>query len=407
MQALIRRLEVIKNAIALGDEDLIPLQLAKLPASDDARVQAIVEALQTEHYSHAVQLIEEFIQSSSGLVVYEDVAVAGLRLELKRLEEKILELNEDKLITQQKIAEFRSQYHLALGEWIQAVLDYNYKIHYQKNVNKLKQQAVIKAAIAEKEAIVEQIKAKAKTLQAKAFNDDFYFEEMQEAFEELKAEKEVLKAYKEQLSDFEKKLAEDDSYQEYEQAKEDKSQFDEEIEEIIEQHQHELPEAESKRLKRAFRKASKLCHPDTVAEEFKNQAHEYMVALNIAYEKQDVNEVERILSLLESGAGFVAVSDSIVNAEKLKIKITELQKIVAELQLEINELHNDETYVQITALDSWQDYFDSIKSQLKLQVDTLAQQYQTLLQSENIEESSQQLEQRHREREYEYWNSEF
>lgn len=341
------------------------------------------------------------------MVVYEDVAVAGLRLELKRVEEKILELNEDKLITQQKIAEFRSQYHLALGEWIQAVLDYNYKILYQKNFNKLKQQAVIKAAIAEKEAIVEQIKAKAKTLQAKAFNDDFYFEEMQEAFEELKAEKEVLKAYKEQLSDFEKKLTEDDSYQEYEQAKEDKSQFDEEIEEIIEQHQYELPEAESKRLKRAFRKASKLCHPDTVAEEFKNQAHEYMVALNIAYEKQDVNEVERILSLLESGAGFVAVSDSIVNAEKLKIKITELQKIVAELQLEINELHNDETYVQITALDSWQDYFDSIKSQLKLQVDTLAQQYQTLLQSENIEESSQQLEQRHREREYEYWNSEF
>lgn len=61
MQAMIRRLEVIKNAIALGDEDLIPLQLAKLPASDDARVNAIVLALQFEHFSHAVQLIEEFI----------------------------------------------------------------------------------------------------------------------------------------------------------------------------------------------------------------------------------------------------------------------------------------------------------------------------------------------------------
>ena len=45
MQTLIKRLELIKSCILLGDEELIPNQLAKLPASDDARVLAIVAAL--------------------------------------------------------------------------------------------------------------------------------------------------------------------------------------------------------------------------------------------------------------------------------------------------------------------------------------------------------------------------
>lgn len=383
MQTLIKRLEVIKNAIALGDEDLIPLQLAKLPASDDARVQAIVLALQAERFSHAVQLIEDFIQRSSGLVVYEDVAVAGLRLELKRLEEKILELNEDKLITQQQIAEFRTQYHLTLGEWIQTVLDYDYKILYQKNINKLKQQAAIKAAIAEKEAIVEQLKAKIKLLQETALEDDDVLEALQEAFEELKAEKESLKEAEAELDDFEETLAEDDDYQEYEQAKEDKQHFDEEIEEIIEQHQHELPEAEKKRLKTAFRKASKLCHPDTVAEEFKEQAHELMVALNIAYEKQDIKEVERILALLESGTGFVSSSDKIDNSAALKAKIDELTHKYQQLQQEVEALKTDETYQKLQQLDDWQSYFDTMKAQLQNRAEQLENEYQALLNAEN------------------------
>jgi hypothetical protein len=58
MQQLIKRLEVIKNCIVLGDNELITAQLAKLPDTEDERVIAIISALQAEQFSLAVKLIE-------------------------------------------------------------------------------------------------------------------------------------------------------------------------------------------------------------------------------------------------------------------------------------------------------------------------------------------------------------
>jgi hypothetical protein len=384
------------------------MQMAKLPPCEDEQVVIILQALADERYSHAVELIEKFIQRQSGLVVYEDVAIAGLRLELKRLEEKILELNEDKLITQQQITEFRTQYHLALGEWLQAVLDYDYRILYQKNLNKLKQQAVIKAAIAEKEAIIKNIKEKIKSLQEDALDDEAYLDELEEAFAQLKSEREALKNAQIELDQFEETLEEDDDYQEYEQAKQDKETFDEEIEEIIEQHQHDLPEEDKKRLKKAFRKACKLCHPDTVAEEFKEQAHELMVGLNMAYENQDINEIERILTLLESSGGFIASSDKIDNSLALQAKIEELSEKYQQLKQEVDELKSDETYQRIQELDDWQDYFNTIKERLQNRVAELEQEYQSLV-SEEQENSKSRLQPDSKQvvSEDNYWFSDF
>lgn len=383
MKSLIKRLEVIKNCILLGDEELIPSQLAKLPQTSDERIVIIVQTLVNEQYSDAIGLIESYIQRNMGLVVYEDSQIAGLRLELKRLEQKILALSEEKQTTQQLINEFRTQYHLQLGELLQSILDYNYRILFQKNLIKLKEHTVIKETIATAEATIEIIKAKIKRLQEKALDNDDALDELQEAFNELKAEKERLKQAQEQLDDYEEELEEDEEYQEYEQAKQDKEEFDEEIEEIIEQHKNDLPEEDMKQLKKLYRKASKLCHPDTVAEEHKEQAHELMVALNVAYEKQDIKEVERILKLLESGAGFVASSDKIDNSEALKAKIAELTQKLNTLTQEIETLKNDDTYQTVQSLDDWDAYFDHIKTQLHSRVAMLETEYQQLVETLN------------------------
>lgn len=371
MQQLIKRLEVIKNCIVLGDDELIPAQLAKLPETTDERIRAIINALQAEQFSLAVQLIEEFIQRVSSLVVYEDAQVAGLRLELKALEQRILALTEEKQATQQQINDFRTQYHLVLGEWIQAVLDFNYRIAYQKTLNKLKEQALVKEAITIAESKIEELKEKIKTLQNSDLNEE-QIEALTDALSELKnAQAEKVEA-QESLDDFEQALEEDEDYQEYQQAKDDKQSFDEEFEEVVEQHKHDLPEDQKKHLKKAYLKAAKLCHPDTVADEFKEQAHEIMTALNIANDKQDLAEVERILALLQSGAGFVTSSDKIDNSQAMRAKIAELTTKLAALTQEITQIKQDETYQRLQGLDNWEVYFEEIKKQLMNQIECLA-----------------------------------
>ncbi len=380
MQYLIKRLEVIKNCIVLGDDELIPNQIAKLPATDDMRVLAIITALQEEQFSHAVRLIEDFINRNMGLMVYEDPQVAGLRLELKTLEQKILSISEEKQSIQQRMSEFRTQYHLVLGELLQTVLDFNYRISYQKTLNKLKEQELIKKAIALAESKIEDLKEKIKALKSGDLNDE-QIDELSEALAELKAEQAELNDIKAQQEYFEESLEEDNDYQEYQQAKEDKETFEEELEEVIEQHQHELPEEEKNRLKKAYRKAAKRCHPDTVADAFKEQAHELMTALNVAYERQNLAEVERILALLESGAGFVASSDQIDNSEALKTKIAELTAKLTTLSREIERLKQDDTYQRLENLDDWDAYFDRIKADLVEQVSQLEAEYQQILEA--------------------------
>lgn len=378
MQQLIKRLEVIKNCIVLGDDELIPAQLAKLPETTDERIRAIINALQAEQFSLAVQLIEEFIQRVSSLVVYEDAQVAGLRLELKALEQRILALTEEKQATQQQINDFRTQYHLVLGEWIQAVLDFNYRIAYQKTLNKLKEQALVKEAITIAESKIEELKEKIKTLQNSDLNEE-QIEALTDALSELKnAQAEKVEA-QESLDDFEQALEEDEDYQEYQQAKDDKQSFDEEFEEVVEQHKHDLPEDQKKHLKKAYLKAAKLCHPDTVADEFKEQAHEIMTALNIANDKQDLAEVERILALLQSGAGFVTSSDKIDNSQAMRAKIAELTTKLAALTQEITQIKQDETYQRLQGLDNWEVYFEEIKKQLMNQIECLEKQYELML----------------------------
>jgi hypothetical protein len=378
MQQLIKRLEVIKNCIVLGDNELITAQLAKLPDTEDERVIAIISALQAEQFSLAVQLIEQFVQRVSSLVVYEDTQIAGLRLELKALEQRLLALTEEKQAIQQVLNEFRTQYHLALGEWIQSVLDFKYRIAYQKTLNKLKQQASLKEAVAIAKSKIEDLKEQIKELQNSELNQE-QIEALTKALCDLKKAQTQAEEAQETLDSFEKALADDEDYQEYQQAKDDKESFDEDLEEVIDQHQHELPEDQKNRLKKAYRKAAKLCHPDTVADKFKEQAHEIMTSLNLAYGKQNLTEVERILTLLESGAGFVTSSDKIDNSEAMRAKIAELTAKLNLLNQDVMRIKNDDTYQRLQGVDSWEDYFEQIKAQLMEQVAGLEAEYQKLV----------------------------
>ena len=100
MQKILKRLELIKTAIIIEDEEIIELQVMKLNTmSCDDEVTNILNKISDKDYGNVMLDIEVYIQKFSGLVVYEDKELQGLRLELKALERKLQELALKKMNT--------------------------------------------------------------------------------------------------------------------------------------------------------------------------------------------------------------------------------------------------------------------------------------------------------------------
>ena len=76
--------------------------------------------------------------------------------------------------------------------------------------------------------------------------------------------------------------------------------FHEDYEEVVNERGFELNDEQQQSLKEAYRKASKICHPDIVSDELKDQAHKIMSELNIAKKKNDLDKVKEILHTLQS-----------------------------------------------------------------------------------------------------------
>lgn len=376
MQAFAKRFELIETFIALGDEELIPSFLDKLPASDDAQIVAIVAALHAEQYAQAMSLIEQFLSQYSGLVVLEDGIKAGLKLELKCLESKLLQLNEEKNSIQQLLSEFHRQYHLVLGSEIRAIQELRHQIAEETIRQSHQAYQDCQFAKAEKAATIEALKAQIKVLQNSSLNDT-QIDLLHNALDELRNEKDQHRTLEQYLLELEEALK---IYQAgYEQAKQNKAEFEQEVQHIIEQQVQELPVESKALLKKAYRQAAKLCHPDTVTEQYKEQAHHMMSELNLAYEQQDLTEVERILLVLESGTGFVVSSDGLNDNQQLQQKIAELRQHVAQLQAEIDLFMQDQSYQSLSTADALNAYFDSARASLEQHRQSLEAQYQQIL----------------------------
>ena len=124
MKQIIKRLELIKTAIALEDEEIIELQVMKLEKLGiDAEVQLILAEIETVDYANVVILIEQYIIKYSGVAIYEDKELEALRFELKLLEGKLQEKIELKNEYQNDISEFNTRYSLELGDTIRRGLD--------------------------------------------------------------------------------------------------------------------------------------------------------------------------------------------------------------------------------------------------------------------------------------------
>lgn len=403
MKEILKRLEIIKSGVALEDEEIIELQIIKLQKlSIDKAVEEIIVKLEENDFFTALGLIDEYLSKYSGVVLYDDKELASLKLELKALENRLQNIIEQKNEYLNDIDKFNREYNIHLGELISAILNLKKEILYKKTIKKIQLQEKYKENIQtfeETKSTIDELKNTILELEEalEAIDeDDEEYEELvkvhKELVEEVEALQEELKIQEEELEKTKEFIEDETIEEEYEEAKVNYEEYENEYEHIKETQKNvmELSDDEKVELKKLFKKAARLCHPDIVPDELKAKATELMQQLNDAYSKQDLAQVKQILHSLENGSVFEILSESINDKELIKEKIKEYKQNIANLEKEINNITKDETYQIIVNLDNWDEYFESLKTELEAEKEKLEEESREILEEKvknNIEDS--------------------
>jgi hypothetical protein len=113
-------------------------------------------------------------------------------------------------------------------------------------------------------------------------------------------------------------------------------------------------------LKRLYREAVKLCHPDSplVKEEFREKAHQVFIKLKAAYDQNNLETLQEILNELKRGIAFGNMDFTGVGMDELQTFIEQLINKVQQLANQLSILQNDERYVLQTGnLTTLEDHF--------------------------------------------------
>ncbi len=289
---ILKRLDITKNAVAMEEDDLIAMQVQKLEKLPlDEQVQHILALIRAQQFQDVIHLIEQYKHDSSGLTVYEDPQIQGLKLELKLLENRLIELTDTQADLEREINEFNGEYFRRLGGLIEEILK----------------------------------------RRADLCDDETEKEQAEHDYEEFE------RGYQQQLDDAPQTLTPD----------------------------------EQQALKTAYRKASRLCHPDKLADEFKAEGETFFKELNDAYRRQDLKRVIEILTALQTGGSLGMAAESIHNKEALQAKIAALRERIAMLEIEVQRLQDDEIYQQILLIDDRENYFSELANELNTELQTL------------------------------------
>lgn len=130
----------------------------------------------------------------------------------------------------------------------------------------------------------------------------------------------------------------------------------------------DLTDEEKQELKTKYRKASKMCHPDIVADEYKSRAEKVFVDLKIAYEQNDLKTINQILNDLKKGI-FKSSSKIMTEKDKYVLLRNELINKRDEIEIKLYNLKKDETYTTLLKIKDWAVYFNNMKNQLLKEIE--------------------------------------
>jgi hypothetical protein len=160
----------------------------------------------------------------------------------------------------------------------------------------------------------------------------------------------------------------------YVEAENDEREYREQVDTEKKKEIYELTYEQKFELKKKFRKATVLCHPDKFANEpieTQKQAEEIFKELNEANKKNDLQRVSEILSDLEKGILSTIKGDKLTDKDKLRKTIKRLRVKVKILETEIIAIKQNETYKFIINIENWDHYFKSKKEELQQELKIL------------------------------------
>lgn len=304
LDKIIKRLEILKNYVILEDLDDIARENAKLQAFNFQQdINQITQTLQQHQFSTAIGLIDNFIKNHQAIIVYNDIDLIALKLEIRQLEHQLNAYDNEKIEIEKLLNEFNHRHTKELGEYISRIL-------------------------------------------------------------------------------YLRKILSQDDPEAHAEAVQDEKDYHEQIEAENDKVIYELDEQQRKDIKKAYRKASQICHPDRVSEDMKEIAEQLFIQLNEAYEKNDIQTVTKILAELEQGI-FRPRSETVSEKSQLQAIITQLKFKIAQLEAEIFEMKDSEAYETIIDIEDWDQYFAYTKEQLIEEIDRLEQKLNEPLESQN------------------------
>lgn len=162
---------------------------------------------------------------------------------------------------------------------------------------------------------------------------------------------------------------------EYEEAKNDERRYREKFEVEKKVEVFELSDEQKQELKKSFRKASNLCHPDKVIDKFKEVAQRMFIELKYAYDINDLHKVISILEELENGHFFDKSLSNLSERDKLKSAIARLQKEIGYLEHELITLKKSSSFQLIINISNWDDYFTTMRNKLLRELSNLKDNY--------------------------------
>lgn len=380
MNKIIKRLEIIKSAIELEDEEIIQQQLVHLQReSGDPVITAIAQAIETRRFSDAMREIATWLQNQRAITNWQDPAIAASKLELKALENQLRELIDTRNTRIQILDEFNDQYHLRLGPLMSRILELRKQLaasalrrqeaeRRRREIDYLSCQQYISLAVDRLAQLKQQWMGMDSASRA-AVDIRQRIQQQTELITDLLAEIRELEADFSRQDDSDTRQAQEEAAHEYEEYQEQQQDA---------QHRfardQRLSPDERNELKRLWRQASRLCHPDVVADELKEKAHQMMVQLNLARQNADLAAIRALLTQLQSGLEPMMASDRLNNLDHLRQKIQQLRIQIDALIKEIAGLEAENAWRLATSVRDKEAYFSEQERALAELRDTLETQ---------------------------------
>lgn len=168
-----------------------------------------------------------------------------------------------------------------------------------------------------------------------------------------------------------KKIKFKDNKAKYDETETDEKQYQEQVETERHRKVFELTPEEKIELKKKFRKATTICHPDKVSDSLKDAAQQIFIELKRAYDSNNLNKVTEILNELELNNLFKSKSETVSEKDILIVAITNLKSQIKKIEEDIISIKENGTFKTITSINDWDLYFENVKEKLLKELENL------------------------------------